>query len=95
LIDRKAPTKKESKEKADTFRGHFHSYHKHHREYLILIAVAALSLLMNFIFITIFICRRCRESSLTEKLAQKKNMVAEALVNQASIQPSESKQRLI
>ncbi|XP_062605180.1 uncharacterized protein LOC134266971 [Saccostrea cucullata] len=84
-----------SQESGNVFREFHRFHHKHHRVHVALIAVLTLSLLINLIFITTCICRKCRRSSAVDALSQKKTMLAQNLVNHEGLSASESKQRLV
>lgn len=82
-----------SRESGTVSRKYLHSAY-HHRHHVILIALLGLSLLLNLVFISFYLCKKFRRSSTLEKLSRKKATLMDNLI-QGNLKHSESKQRLV
>nr|XP_011452039.2 laccase-3 [Crassostrea gigas] len=82
-----------SRESGTISRKYLHSAY-HHRHHVILIALLGLSLLLNLVFISFYLCKKFRRSSTLEKLSQKKATLMDNLIT-GNLKHSESKQRLV
>lgn len=82
-----------SRESRTISRKYLHSAYNH-RHHVILIALLGLSLLLNLVFISFYLCKKFRRSSTLEKLSQKKATLMDNLIK-GNLKHSESKQRLV